>query len=162
MGLYFPIMVVLLLIFVTSNLILLPFAYFVAIINKILLIKNYNHLSRNPSMMIADLVTFIVTGVFSLFLIQFKDAFNFLRHLFYVRQKQKFNSDLKYLNIDSFEILQQIFDEYGGVKAKNHVKVREIAQKVSERLNISKSISKLLYGNAYTKARSKTKVDEEK
>lgn len=69
LGLYFPIMVVLLSIFIASNLILLPFAYFVAIINKILLIKNYRHLSRNPSMMITDLVTFVITGVFSLLLI---------------------------------------------------------------------------------------------
>ena len=74
MVFYFPIMIVLLMVFIALNFILLPFAYIIAIINKILLIKNYSHLSSHPTMMITDLITFVVTGLFSLLIIQFKDA----------------------------------------------------------------------------------------
>ncbi len=69
MVFYFPIMIILLLVFFMTNLVLLPFAYIVAIINKILLIMRYNHLSSHPTLMITDLITFVITGLLSLLLI---------------------------------------------------------------------------------------------
>jgi hypothetical protein len=41
---YFPIFLMLLSIFIAANLILIPFAYVVAIVNKVRLIRKFNHI----------------------------------------------------------------------------------------------------------------------
>ncbi len=86
--LYFPISVVLLVVFVTLNLLVMPFAYFAAIINKIQIIKKFSHLERKPQTLIADLIAFVVIGWLFLLVAQFNDSIRFYSHLFLIRGRE--------------------------------------------------------------------------
>jgi len=67
LALYFPISVLLLLVFLILNLAFLPFGYFAAIISKALMIRRINHSERGA--LLADLVTFVIAGGLFLLLV---------------------------------------------------------------------------------------------
>ncbi len=86
--------------FIVANLICLPFAYVAAILNKVRLIRKYNHVERHPLAMTADLISFVIAGFFYLLLVQFKDVYYFYLHLFLVRKNVKGQSEtLTYLDL---------------------------------------------------------------
>ena len=79
---YFPMALVLLLIFVTVNALLMPFAYMKTLIHKSLLLRRYkscNHFQK--------LLIYILLGIPFLVLAQFTDAIRFLRHTYSNKQK---------------------------------------------------------------------------
>lgn len=86
--LYFPVSILLLAVFVAMNLVLMPFAYCTAILNKIQIIKRFSHLERKPQALIADLIAFIVVGWIYLSFAQLKDAVRFYQDLFLIRCKE--------------------------------------------------------------------------
>jgi len=135
LALYFPVSIILLVIFVTLNLASLPLAYLAAIYTKVKLFFNFWRTSREKSAAITDLVLFLWSGLFFLLLSQFKDAYQFYYHAF-CRWK---NAPLEYtpfIDIKTFTVLVEIFDSYGGVNSKQDVTMRQVMLKVQERMGV--------------------------
>ena len=80
---YFPFALVLLVIFITVNAVLIPFAYLKTLIHKSSLLSRYKSCNHGLKLLI-----YIFLGIPFLVLAQFTDAVRFLRHTYSNKQKQ--------------------------------------------------------------------------
>ena len=87
---YFPLLLILSIIFVTVNAVLIPFAYIKTVIHKAILLSTYK--SANQCY---NLVIFVIFGLPILVFSQFVDLMRFVKHSYGGRQRQQIDRHYK-------------------------------------------------------------------